>query len=269
MWIALDLFLGLVIGPIMGKMSIAARMEFSSRFMPKMLLIMPTLVTMTLASGWQLARLVGNLNPAYAEHGSIIASFIVFGVMAVIAIGISAGQHRRAVRDAQAAAGRRDHRAADEAVHLHGRDHRRDADRHAGHHDEAGVIMRRLPPIAEIAVVAMALIIIGGITLASRLPARRRCVLVTLLAAAAVLVLADVVLLARLQKFAWPVFFQVAKWSLLAYAVMYGILEFTFIYDHVGGSTLVVLTLMLVVIAVDVPLLFGFSVARYAPAPAE
>jgi hypothetical protein len=76
-----------------------------------------------------------------------------------------------------------------------------------------------------------------------------------------------VVLLAQLREFAWPVFFQVAKWSLLAYAVMYGILEFTFIYDHVAGSTLVVLTLMLVVIAVDVPLLFGFSVARYAETP--
>jgi hypothetical protein len=88
LWTALDLFLGLVIGPIMAKMSIAARTEFSSRFMPKMLLIMPTLVTMTLASGWQLARLLGNLNPAYAEHGWIIASFIVVGVMAVIAIGI-------------------------------------------------------------------------------------------------------------------------------------------------------------------------------------
>ncbi len=88
MWTALDLFLGLVIGPIMAKMSVPARMEFSARFMPKMLLIMPTLVTMTLASGWQLARLVGNLDPAYAEHGWIIASFIVVGVMAVIAIGI-------------------------------------------------------------------------------------------------------------------------------------------------------------------------------------
>jgi hypothetical protein len=75
------------------------------------------------------------------------------------------------------------------------------------------------------------------------------------------------VLLTRLREFAWPVFFRVAKWSLLAYAVMYGMLEFTFIYDHVPGSTLVVLTLMLVVIAIDVPLLFGFSVARYAEAP--
>lgn len=88
MWTALDLFLGLVIGPILAKMPVAARTEFAARFMPKMLLIMPTLVTMTLASGWQLARLLGNLNPAYAEHGWIIASFIVVGVMAVIAIGI-------------------------------------------------------------------------------------------------------------------------------------------------------------------------------------
>ena len=125
--------------------------------------------------------------------------------------------------------------------------------------------VRRLPPIAEIAVAALALIVVGGITLASRLPHPAPLpVLIVLLAAAAGLVLADVVLLARLRDFAWPLFFTVAKWTLLAYAVMYGILEFTFIYDHVTGSTLVVLTLMLTVFSVDVPLLFGFSVARYA-----
>jgi hypothetical protein len=87
-WTALDMFLGLVIGPILAKMSIQARMEFSARFMPKMLLIMPTLVTMTLASGWQLARLSGNLEVAYPKHWWLTASFIVVGVMAVIAIGI-------------------------------------------------------------------------------------------------------------------------------------------------------------------------------------
>ena len=123
----------------------------------------------------------------------------------------------------------------------------------------------KLPPISEIAIAAMALIIVGGITLASRLPHPAPLpLLIALLAAAAVLVLIDVVLLARLRDFAWPLFFQVAGWSLLAYSVMYGILEFTFVYDHVTGSTLAVMTLMLVVIAIDIPLLFGFSVARYA-----
>jgi hypothetical protein len=53
-----------------------------------MLLIMPTLVTMTLASGWQLARHLGNLTVAYPQHWWLTASYIVVGVMAVIAIGI-------------------------------------------------------------------------------------------------------------------------------------------------------------------------------------
>jgi hypothetical protein len=125
--------------------------------------------------------------------------------------------------------------------------------------------MRKLPPVAEIAVAAMALIVIGGITLAARLPRPAPLpLLIALLVVAAALVLVDAALLARLRDFAWPVFFTVAKWTLLAYAVMYGILEFTFIYDHVPAATLTVLTLMLLVFAVDVPLLFGFTVARYA-----
>ena len=88
LWTGIDLFVGFVIGPILGGLSLQARREFSIRFMPKMLLIMPTLVTMTLASGWQLARHLGNLSPSYAHHSWLVASFIVVGVMAVIAIGI-------------------------------------------------------------------------------------------------------------------------------------------------------------------------------------
>jgi hypothetical protein len=87
-WTALDLFLGLVLGPIMGTMSIPSRMEFSSRLMPKMLLLMPTLVTMTLGSGFQLARKLGNLSAGYPQHGWLLASYIVVGVMAVIALGL-------------------------------------------------------------------------------------------------------------------------------------------------------------------------------------
>ena len=43
LWTAIDLFVGFVIGPILRSMSIPARIEFSKRFMPKMLLLMPTL----------------------------------------------------------------------------------------------------------------------------------------------------------------------------------------------------------------------------------
>lgn len=88
LWTGIDLFVGLVIGPIMGSMSIPARIEFSKRFMPKMLLIMPTLVTVTLASGWQLARKLDNLAVAYPQHWWLTASFIVVGVLSVIALGL-------------------------------------------------------------------------------------------------------------------------------------------------------------------------------------
>jgi hypothetical protein len=88
LWTGIDLFLGLVLGPIMGSMSIPARVEFSTRLMPKMLLIMPTLVTMTLGAGFQLARSLGNLSANSPQHSWLVASYIVVGVMATIAIGL-------------------------------------------------------------------------------------------------------------------------------------------------------------------------------------
>ena len=88
LWTAIDLFVGLIVGPILGRLSIPARAEFSARFMPKMVLLMPTLVLMTLAAGFQLALKVGNLSPASPNHAWLIASYCVVGVMAVIALGV-------------------------------------------------------------------------------------------------------------------------------------------------------------------------------------
>ncbi len=88
LWTAIDLFVGFVVGPILGRLSIPARAEFSARFMPKMVLIMPTVVTMTLAAGFQLALRVGNLSPSSPNHSWLMASFCVVGVMAVIALGV-------------------------------------------------------------------------------------------------------------------------------------------------------------------------------------
>jgi hypothetical protein len=88
LWTGIDLFLGFIVGPVLGRMSIPARAEFSKRFMPKMVLLMPTLVIVTMTGGWQLARHVGNLSAASPNHAWIVASFIVVGVMAIVALGI-------------------------------------------------------------------------------------------------------------------------------------------------------------------------------------
>ena len=87
-WTIIDLFLGLVLGPIMGRMSIPARIEFTTKLMPKMVLIMPTVVTISLAAGWQLATKLGTNLSANPMHGWIVASFVVVGVMAIIALGL-------------------------------------------------------------------------------------------------------------------------------------------------------------------------------------
>jgi hypothetical protein len=86
LWTAIDLFVGFVVGPILARLSIPARVEFSTRFMPMMLLIMPTIVTMTLAAGFQLARQDGFLDTSNERHAWVVASFAVVGVMAVIAL---------------------------------------------------------------------------------------------------------------------------------------------------------------------------------------
>ena len=88
LWTAIDLFVGFVVGPILGRLSIPARTEFSTRFMPKMLLLMPTLVLCTLAAGWQLGHHLGFTDASYFRHGWVVASYIVVGVMSVIALGI-------------------------------------------------------------------------------------------------------------------------------------------------------------------------------------
>jgi len=88
LWTGIDLFVGLVLGPILGRLSIPARAEFSARFLPKMVLIMPTVVVMTLAAGFQLAVNLGNLEASNSNHRWLVASFAVVGVMSVIALGV-------------------------------------------------------------------------------------------------------------------------------------------------------------------------------------
>ena len=87
-WTIIDLFLGLVLGPILGRLSVQARVEMTARLMPKMVLIMPTVVTISLAAGWQLGNRLGYVYSQSPQHGYVVASYIVVGIMAVVALGL-------------------------------------------------------------------------------------------------------------------------------------------------------------------------------------
>jgi len=137
----------------------------------------------------------------------------------------------------------------------------------AGHGDTGEPV---LPPVTQLAMSSLALIVAGGIYLAAHIPNHVSLgPAIALLAASALLLATNLVLLARVQGFPWERFFAIAKWALLAYAVIAGMIEYAFLRDELKGGPLVVLTLSLVVFAVHVPLLIGFTVARFYDADAE
>jgi hypothetical protein len=137
------------------------------------------------------------------------------------------------------------------------------ASEHA-HVSGASLVDRRLPPVTEIGAASMIAIAGGVIYLASYLPKHAPLgVAVALLLLAAALQVTNVILLFRIRPFAWRRFFQVGRWALLAYAVIAGMIEFAFVFDHTRGVQLVVMTLMLALFMLNVPVLIAFTVARY------
>jgi hypothetical protein len=123
---------------------------------------------------------------------------------------------------------------------------------------------RRLPPVTQIGMASLALIVAGGIYLSSHIPQHVPLgPAIGLLAASVALLVANMIALARVEHFPWRRFFQVAKWSLLAYAVIAGMILYVFLRNHLTGGPLVILTLSLMVFAVHVPMLVGFTVARF------
>jgi hypothetical protein len=122
----------------------------------------------------------------------------------------------------------------------------------------------KYPPFTQVGMASLALIVAGGIYLSAHLPQHVPLgPAIALLIASAALLVFNLFALSRVRDFAWSRFFQVAKWTLLAYAVIAGMILYAFLQDHVSGGPLVILTLSLVVFAVEVPTLVGFTVARF------
>lgn len=122
-----------------------------------------------------------------------------------------------------------------------------------------------LPPVTAIGMTSLALIVAGGIYLASHLPNEVPLApAVVLLVASAALLAGNLVALARADGFDWGSFLAVGKWALLAYAITAGLIEYAFLRNGLSGGPLVVLTLSIVIYAVHVPMLIAFTVARYA-----
>ncbi len=126
----------------------------------------------------------------------------------------------------------------------------------------------KMPPVTEVGVIALGLVVIGGIYMSSYYPKRSPMVLPTVLVVLALALICwnfiSIVRSSDLPKFP---FVKVGKWTLLVYVVIAGMLEYVFVYDGTAGTPLVLLSLMLLVFAVDVPTIVAFTVARFYRSP--
>jgi len=125
--------------------------------------------------------------------------------------------------------------------------------------------MKKLPPISELSVLALAIVVAGGVFLAANLPKHTTLVPTTVaVVLAGAIVLVNLFLLRQIKEFDWKVFTTVAKWTLLAYGLIAAALEYIFIKDGSRGSVLTLMTATLVIFAINLPIHFGFTVARYS-----
>ena len=128
----------------------------------------------------------------------------------------------------------------------------------------AWLVKEKRPPIDYIAVFSIFLVVLGGILMASKFPHRPPMTApIAICAVCGVLFVVNVVLLARLHDFSFKTFWTVAGWVALAYAVITGLIAYSFIHNRIMGSPLVVICIMLLIFAVNVVIVISFTVARY------
>src|ERR1035437_189333 len=121
------------------------------------------------------------------------------------------------------------------------------------HTPATGALGRQLPPITQLQVGALALVIIGGVDMASYFPRRPPLGLpIALLAGSAAIFAIAAMMLARVRNFAWETFFRVVRWALLAYLIQAGMIEYVFVHNHPPRAPPGVVPLMLVMLGVHI-----------------
>jgi len=87
LWTGIDLFMGFVIGPVLRRVSFDTRRAMVAGIIPRTLILMPTLSTITSTTGWFLAVRLGFLNLGYPEFFWVIAAFAIVIVLTVQGLG--------------------------------------------------------------------------------------------------------------------------------------------------------------------------------------
>ena len=87
LWTGIDLFMGFVIGPVLRGVSLDTRRTMIAGIIPRTLILMPTLSTITSTAGWFLAVRLGFLVVGYPLFWWVIAALAIVTVLTVQGLG--------------------------------------------------------------------------------------------------------------------------------------------------------------------------------------
>jgi len=87
LWTGIDLFMGFIVGPVLRRVSLDSRRAMIAGLMPRTLVLMPTISTMTSTAGWFLAVRLGFLKLGYPEFWWVIAALLIVTVLTVQGLG--------------------------------------------------------------------------------------------------------------------------------------------------------------------------------------
>jgi hypothetical protein len=87
LWTGIDLFMGFVIGPVLRGVSLDTRRAMIAGIIPRTLILMPTLSTITSTAGWFLAARMGFLDLGYPQFWWVIAALAIVTVLTAQGLG--------------------------------------------------------------------------------------------------------------------------------------------------------------------------------------
>ena len=87
LWTGIDLFMGFVIGPVLRNVSLDTRRTMIAGIIPRTLILMPTLSTITSTAGWFLAVRVGFLDLPFPQFWWMVAALAIVTVLTIQGLG--------------------------------------------------------------------------------------------------------------------------------------------------------------------------------------
>ena len=87
LWTGTDLFMGLVLGPVLRRMAMPIRRDIARRLTPRTLILMPTVSIISGTSGWFLAAELGYTALDWPAFGWVAAALVLVTLMTVQGLG--------------------------------------------------------------------------------------------------------------------------------------------------------------------------------------